>query len=351
MSGQPRIADIPLTVSRRIPGLAVSAGLALLSVGLARALTLAGATVSPVVIATILGMLAANLLARPLAALPTPGFHFAREPVLKFAILLYALRISLAEMHTVGPGALAVSAFMAVSTIAISWYAGRRWFGLSPESALLIGAGSGICGTAAVLATEGVIQSRSAHVPMAVATVVFFGTIAMFLYPLLVPLVATVAGPGWDPVSQGVYVGSTVHAVGQVVVAGSALGAAAASAALLTKMLRVCLLAPLLIALSVLWNRRKTARTDRPTIPIPWFAVGFLMLVIVHPWIGLSQPAADVVANVDEWLLATAMASMGLAVRVHAIRSLGFRPMLLGLLLFAYLATGGLVLSLVLTHL
>jgi len=343
-----RVSSIALL--RPLPGLLTSAGLAAVSVWVARLPWLSAAAVSPVVVATLLGIVAANVAARPLAALPAHGFELAREPVLKLAIVLYALRIPLAEMRSIGPDALLLSVFMAVSTMLLAWYAGRRWLGLDATSALLIGAGSSICGTAAVLATEGVLRSRSAHVGMAVAVVVLFGTIGMFLYPLLVPLVATLAGPGWDAAAQGVYVGATLHAVGQVVVAGSALGAAAAGAAVVTKMLRVCLLAPMLIVLALI-RPRGADREGRRRIPVPWFAVAFVALALVHPWLGLPAAITQQLGNGDEFLLATAMASMGMTVQLRTLGTLGPRPLMLGGLLFVYLAGAGLALSILPTAL
>src|SRR5690606_39395911 len=117
------------------------------------------------------------------------------------------------------------------------------------ETAMLIGAGSAICGAAAVMATEPVVRAQAHKVSVAVATVVVFGTAGMFLYPWLYPHL------GLGEHAFGVYAGSTIHEVAQVVVAGRAVGDAAGAAAVIVKMLRVMLLAQFLLVLSSLLSR------------------------------------------------------------------------------------------------
>jgi uncharacterized integral membrane protein (TIGR00698 family) len=330
-------------MGERAPGLILSAALALAAMALARIPALADAAVSPLVIAILLGIAAGNLPRQPVAALPGAGFNLVRGPLLRLAIVLYGFRVTLGEMQAVGGGAVLASAIMVTSTLLLAWYAGRRWLGLDRDSALLIGAGSAICGAAAVLASEGVIRSRGASVGVAVATVVVFGTAAMFLYPVLVPALMQIVGLDWAAVAQGVYAGSTIHEVAQVLVAGSALGPEAAHAALVTKMMRVCMLAPFLLVLSFAWARGGGEAAGG--VRMPWFAVAFLALIVIHPWLGLSPATLEAIAVADTALLATAMAALGMSVRVAAIRAAGARPLLLGLLLFAWLIGGGLVVN------
>ena len=337
------VAHIGTLGSRRAPGLLVSAALAATALGVTRIPALAAAGVSPLVVAIVLGMLATNLPALPRGVIPTDGFDTARGPLLRLAIVLYGFRISLGEMQAAGIDAVLASAIVVISTLLLAWYAGRRWFGLDRESALLIGAGGAICGAAAVLATQGLIRTHPARVGMAVATVVVFGTAGMFVYPLLVPALAQTLG--WDAAAQGIYTGSTIHEVAQVLVAGTALGPDVARVALVTKMMRVCMLAPFLLVLSVLWSRRDGAASGLRGIRVPWFALAFLALIVVHPWLALDERLLAAIAFADDLLLATAMAALGLTVRIETVRTAGVRPLLLGLMLFAYLAIGGLALN------
>ena len=338
------VARVGMVGGRRAPGLLACAALAGTAVAVTRVPALAAAGLSPLVVAIVLGMVATNLPALPRGAIPSDGFDVARGPLLRLAIVLYGFRISLSEMQAAGAEALFASAIVVITTLLLAWYAGRRWFGLDRESALLIGAGGAICGAAAVLATQGIIRTQPARVGVAVATVVVFGTAGMFLYPLVIPAFSQVLG--WDAATQGVYAGSTIHEVAQVLVAGTALGPEVAQVALVTKMMRVCMLAPFLLTLSILWSRRDGAASSGARgIRVPWFALAFLALIVAHPWLGLDERLLGAIAFADDLLLATAMAALGLTVRIDAVRTAGMRPLMLGLMLFAYLAVGGLGLN------
>lgn len=334
-----------------LPGLTISILVAAAATAATTVPPLSEQAISPLLIAILVGIVGGNLMSRPLATVPEAGFALARGPLLRLAIVLYGFRITLTEMQTVGIEAIAVSGFMVVSTLGLAYYAGRRWFGLDRDSALLIGVGSSICGAAAVLGAQGVIRSRPAAVGVAVATVVVFGTAAMFLYPILVPAVTSTFGLDWTPTAQGIYVGSTVHEVAHVLVAGSGLGGdEVARAALLTKMMRVCMLAPVLLALGVLWRRGLNDGDAKPgRARIPWFAIAFLGLIVIHPSFGLTETTIERIALVDDLLLATAMAALGMSVRVRDVRATGKGPLLLGGLLFIYLLAGGLAVNLLIS--
>lgn len=329
-----------------LPGLAICIILAGAATALSDLPLLADRAVSPLIIAVVLGILVGNGLPGMLAAIPEPGFVLARGPLLRVAIVVYGFRITLADIQAVGPGAIIVSVFMVVSTLLLAYHVGRRWFRLDAASALLIGMGSSICGAAAVLGAEGVIRSRSGSVAIAVATVVVFGTAAMLSYPIFLPPVVAALDLDWDATLHGIYVGSTVHEVAQVVVAGSALGGApVADVALITKMMRVCMLAPVLLVIGIVWHRAGNGANANGRVMIPWFAVAFLILIVIHPLFGLSNDSMERIAIADDLLLSTAMVSLGLTVRTHVIRAAGAAPLLLGALLFTYLVVGGLLIN------
>lgn len=342
-----RLRNAPSLIPPWLPGIAISALLAASATAASRLPLLAEHAISPLIIAILIGVVGGNAMSRSLATVPEAGFAIARGPLLRLAIVLYGFRITLTEMQTVGIEAVAISGFMVVSTLGFAYYTGR-WLGLSRDSALLIGVGSSICGAAAVLGAEGVIRSRSAAVGIAVATVVVFGTTAMFLYPVLVPAITSALALDWDATARGIYVGSTVHEVAQVLVAGSGLGGGEVErAALITKMMRVCMLAPVLLVLSLLWRQdANAAGSGSARVRIPWFAVAFLALIAIHPVFGLSDTTIEWIALVDDLLLATAMVALGMTVHVQAVRAAGKGPLLLGSLLFVYLLAGGLAINL-----
>jgi uncharacterized integral membrane protein (TIGR00698 family) len=246
---------------------------------------------------------------------------------------------------------------MVCSTFGLAWLVGTRVFGLDRRTAMLIGAGSSICGAAAVMAAEPVVHGRSEQVTVAVSTVVVFGTIAIFLYPALYHLNATyhfIAAA--TPTAYGLFAGSTIHEVAQVVAAGRAIGEQAANTAVIAKMVRVMMLAPFLVALSAYLSRSQQdadsaasageEHQTRGRITIPWFALGFVAVAGLNSLALLPPQVVAAVTSVDTVVLAMAMAALGLTTHVTAIRSAGVKPLALGALIFAWLIGGGIVINL-----
>src|SRR5690606_18667520 len=188
--------------------------------------------------------------------------------LLRAGIVLYGFRVTFQDIAAVGMEGVLIAVAMVGSVFGLAVLLGTRVFKLDRETAMLIGAGSAICGAAAVMATEPVVRAQAHKVSVAVATVVGIGTRGMFLYPWLYPYL------GLGEHAFGVYAGSTIHEVAQVVVAGGAIGEVAGSAAVIEKMLRVMLLAPFLLLLS----SRLSGGGDggKTGIVVPWFAVLFI---------------------------------------------------------------------------
>lgn len=328
--------------SRAVPGLVLTGAGALLCMFLERLPLLQAWSLGALTLAIGLGMVLGHVpwLQGAGAARWAAGVQLAKGPVLRAGIVLYGLRLSVQDIAALGWGAVALDVFILTSTVALAWALGRYVLKLDPRSALLIGAGSAICGAAAVLATAPVAQARERDVGVAVATVVVFGTLAMFLYPWL----AGVLWPGTAHTSPGygVYVGATVHEVAQVVVAASAVGQAAHTA-VITKMLRVLLLAPFLLILSWWLGRGARADGERGRITVPWFALGFVAVVFLHP--GLPAQLVRLGVLLDQGLLAMAMLALGMGIQWQALRRAGARPLWLAGALWLWLLGAGAVLT------
>jgi uncharacterized integral membrane protein (TIGR00698 family) len=162
----------------------------------------------------------------------------------------------------------------------------------------------------------------------------------MFLYPALFPHL------GLSEHAYGVFAGSTIHEVAQVVVAGRGVSEAAASSAVIEKMMRVMLLAPFLLMLSIGLRRGKDAQGGRAKINVPWFAVLFVAVAAFNSLHLLPAAWVQVILQIDGFLLAMAMAALGLRTQASAIRQAGAKPLLLASLLFAWLVLGGLAVNL-----
>ncbi|RTR06969.1 YeiH family protein [Halomonas nitroreducens] len=318
-------------------GLLVCITLTAAGVGLARLPALADSGISPLVIALLLGILVGNLPISRRLTDTAAGLKFATRWLLRTGIVLFGLSLTLQQIAALGPKVLLLDILVISSVLITGYVIGTRVLGMDRETTLLTSAGSAICGAAAVLATESTIRARPAATAMAVATVVLFGSLAMLIYPLLYPLL------GMEEGLYGIYIGATVHEVAQVVAAGEAVGPDALANAVIVKLVRVMLLVPFLLIVGQWWLRRgHGAAAEAGTgLVIPWFAFGFMAMVVVNSLVRLPAPLHDGLVLVGQLSLTMAMAALGYETRIERLRSLGLRPFILALTLFALLLTGG----------
>ncbi len=292
---------------------------------------------SPLTLAIVAGMLVGNALPRAVLERLHPGLRFCQQKLLRLGIVLYGIRLTVRDVASLGPRALVLDVIVIGSVLLLGYWLGTRVFGLDPDTALLVSAGSGICGAAAVLATERVIDSESHKVSVAVATVVVFGTVAMFLYPVLYPLT------GFSERQFGIYTGATVHEVAQVLAAGRAVSQAASDTAVITKMVRVLLLAPVLLILSRL-RRGGEAGASRQ-VAFPWFVFWFGAVIVAQSFVKLPPAVRTHLIDFDTVMLSSAMFALGIGTRWQQLKQAGTRPLLLAAVIFAGLVSGGWVIT------
>ena len=307
--------------------------------------------ISALTLAIVLGMILGNTLYTRIAAAFSPGVNFSKQTLLRLGIILYGLRLTFQDIGQVGFRGVVIDAVVLSSTFALAWFLGTRVFRLDRKTAMLIGAGSAICGAAAIMAAEPVVRGRAEQVTVAVSTVVVFGTLAIFLYPALYQLNAQWHLLPVSEVAYGIFTGSTVHEVAQVVAAGNAISEVAANTAVIAKMVRVMMLAPFLIMLSAYLSHSSSHETGsrlesgekaKPGhIVIPWFALGFVAVAGVNSLSILPSAAVSAAIDLDTVFLAMAMAALGLTTHISAIRQAGIKPLLLAAVLFLWLIVGG----------
>jgi uncharacterized integral membrane protein (TIGR00698 family) len=330
-------------LTRLVPGLGLSVLLALVAMQVGTIGWLVSHGISALTAAIALGILVGNTLYHRAAASADAGVGFSKQTLLRAGVVLYGLRLTLHDVGQVGLGGVLIDALVVLSTFMLAVLLGTRIFRLGRETSMLIGAGSAICGAAAVMAAQPVVRGNADDVTIAVSTVVVFGTVAMFLYPALYPLMPHGLSPEGAP-AFGVYTGSTIHEVAQVFAAGRSVSESVANTAVITKMVRVMMLAPFLMGLSA-WIARGTDHrvgTHRARrAGAPWFAVAFVGVVIFNSCGVLPARLVSAATTLDTVLLAMAMVSLGLTTHISALRAAGPRPLLLGAVLFAWLMVGG----------
>ncbi len=319
-----------------MPGLLLTALIAAAAFGL-RELPDVG-TFSPLILAIVLGMLFHNVIGTPARA--KEGVTFALRKVLRLAIILLGLQLTAAQIAEVGASGLAVIALTLSATFLFTTWLGRL-LGVERGLAQLIAAGTSICGASAVIATNTVTNARDEDIAYAVACVTVFGSIAMFVYPLLPGLLHL------DPRAFGLWSGASIHEIAQVVAAAYQDGQQAGEFGTIAKLSRVAMLAPTVIALGLMAarrNRKHGLESASRQAPMPWFVLGFVALVGLNSAVTIPPDAKSIIVTVTTLLLTMALAAMGLETDIRKLRAKGLRPLILGAAAFLFIASFSLML-------
>jgi len=305
-----------------LPGLALAALIAAAAFAL-RHLPGLG-LVSPLILAILIGMAFHNLIGTPATA--RPGAAFAMKRVLRAGIVLLGLQLTFQQVIAVGGVGVAVIAATLLATFCFTTWLGRL-LAVDAGLAQLIAAGSSICGASAVIATNTVTRARDEDVAYAVACVTIFGSLSM----MLMPLAGGALGMGAH--AYGLWTGASIHEVAQVVAAAYARGQEAGEFGTIAKLTRVMMLAPMVLMLGHAAARRlrhQGAEAAGAAPPVPWFVLGFVGMVLLSStgWVPPAvQPATTATT---QFLLATALAAMGLETDIRKLAAAGLRPALLG---------------------
>ncbi|MBS5612485.1 YeiH family protein [Hoylesella buccalis] len=295
---------------------------------------------SPMIVGIILGMLYANSLRNNLPDTWVPGILFCSKRILRIGIILYGFRLTFQDVTAVGLPAILIDAIIVTVTVCGGVLIGKL-LKMDRSIALLTSVGSGICGAAAVLGAESAINTKPYKTAVAVSTVVIFGTLSMFLYPVLY------RNGVFDlsPELMGLFTGSTVHEVAHVVGAGNAMGQGVSNTAIIVKMIRVMMLVPALLVIS--WavarnlTKRDAAEQAKGKITIPWFAILFLVVIGFNSFNLLPVALVEWINQFDTFLLTMAMTALGAETSFDKFKKAGAKPFLLAAILFVWLIGGG----------
>ena len=324
----------PVGAAARTPR-ALAPGLAFVAIFVAAALVAARwlDPLSPLVIAVVLGAIVANIGVIPTSA--APGIAFSGRTLLRGGVALLGFQLSIREVLSLGIGELVMVVAVVATTFVTTRWLGRR-LGLSDDLSLLVATGYSICGASAIAAMDDVAHADEEDVAVAIALVTLCGTLAIGVLPLL----RGSLGLG-DPTMFGSWVGASVHDVGQVVATASSGGATALHTAVLVKLTRVIMLAPLVVFVSS--RMRRTAATaapdgtvasaDRAARPklVPTFLVGFLAAIVLRSAGLVPAGALGSIKQIQLILLAAGLFALGSGVRIAKLRTVGPRPFVLGI--------------------
>lgn len=317
----PQTPTLPVWLAKAAPGVALSLSLAGAAVLMRH---LPGVSIlSPSALAILLGIGLRQVTGAP--AFLQPGLALSVRVLLRLAVVLLGLQVTLGQVAALGFGALIAVAAGLVACYSITVWLGGK-LGVAPRLTRLIAIGTAVCGASAVVAGNSVIKGEDEDVGYALATVTLFGTVAMLGMPL------AALALGLDHGTAGLWLGASIHEVAQVVGAATQLDVQTVQTATVAKMARVLMLAPLVLTLAAL-GRAKSHGDNSPKakVPVPWFVFGFLALAAIASLGVVPAAVTQIAGQTSAFLLATALAAMGFGMNIRALLLKGVRPLILAI--------------------
>lgn len=321
-------------IAHTAPGILLTALIAASSIELHRLPGFGG--LSPLILSILLGMALHNLIGTPARA--RAGVAFSLRRVLRAAIVLLGLQLTVNQISSVGLAGLLATVLTLAATFLFTLWAGRR-LGVERQLTALIAAGTSICGASAVVAANAVIDGGDEDVAYAVATVTVFGSLSMILFPLFNTALHLA------PDAYGLWAGASIHEIAQVVAAAFQDGESAGHFGTIVKLTRVLMLAPVVLLLAFFWDRRAGKGASRRKGTMPWFALGFLLMVGVNSLLPVSTELRAHAADITTFLLAMALAAMGLETDIRKLKAKGLRPLALGASAWIFITGFGLAMA------
>ncbi|WP_418288041.1 YeiH family protein [Mycetocola zhujimingii] len=313
-----------------LPGLAVAA----LAAVIAWTLSTLIPAVPLLTAAVVLGILVAQVpAAKPLVrGTLAPGLALSARRLMRIGVVLLGLKLSLFDVASLGWGVFLSTVAIVLITFGGTWLLGRA-FRLPGHEPLLIATGFAICGASAIGAMSGVVRAKTSEQAQPVALVTLCGTLAIAVLPALWhPL-------GLDNLQFGHWVGASVHDVGQVVATAQVAGGGALAVALVVKLTRVVMLAPIVAVAGVVERRRFRANPESSRPPlVPLFVVGFIAAILARTFLDIPDVVLATADTVQTALLAMALFGLGAAVDVKKLVTTGWRTLVVGLLSWALIA-------------
>ncbi|MDT8913379.1 putative sulfate exporter family transporter [Amycolatopsis sp. PS_44_ISF1] len=340
------VAERPVRGVAGLAGLVVALLVAGIATGLGTLVPIVGGPVFGILLGTLAAAVGPGLRAPRFA----PGYAVAAKPVLQLSIVVLGTGLSLPQVVRVGGQSLPVMLGTLAVALGGAWLLGR-WLGVRGDAQILIGVGTGICGASAIAATTAVIKAKQAQVAYAIGTIFTFNIAAVLLFPPIGHLL------GLGPRAFGLWAGTAINDTSSVVAASFAYGGEAGSYGLVVKLTRTLMLIPIVVFLAIRTARRDARRSaaerGEPVAgfslrAMPWrkivplFLVGFLAAATLESLGLIPGSWHPALSALGAFLITTALAGIGLSLRLADLRRAGSRPLLLGALLWAAVALSSL---------
>ncbi|SJN17043.1 Putative membrane protein YeiH [Microbacterium esteraromaticum] len=338
----PRLARRGIDV---LPGVVLTATIAVASTGIGTLVPVLGSAVPAIIIGVVLSLLRGRMLRHrePDAAdAPAgrwvrfdaslqPGITYSSKFLLQLAVVVLGAQLSLMSILQVGLESLPVMLSTLAVCLVAAWWLGKV-MRIEGKLTTLIGVGTGICGASAIAAAAPVIGAVGAQITYAVSTIFLFNILAVVLFPLLGHAL------NLDPHTFGLLAGTAVNDTSSVVAAASVYSTAALGFAVVVKLVRTLMIIPISIGLSVIEARKDAAGQPltgrRIAKLVPWFLIGFVIVAIVNSTGVIPEGPRNFLVHASVFLIAMALAGIGLSTDIPALRRAGLRPLALGAILW-----------------
>lgn len=324
----------------RLPGIALAVSIATVATIIGKLIPVIGAPVICIVIGVVIAAI------RKPSEKFRPGIVVSSKLILQISVVVLGSQLSLKEIAKVGFTSLPVMlGSLTVCLVGAYWIG--KWLGIVGDLRTLIGVGTSICGASAIAAVTPIIGAASMDVAYAISTIFLFNMTAVLTFPFLGHLL------GLSQHSFGLFAGTAINDMSSVVAASTTYGSVAANYAIVVKLTRTMLIIPISLGLATLERRKLKTATSKPTVHIarlvPWYLIGFLVVASVNSLGWIPQGIHHDLVQISIFLIAVALAAIGLSTDITGLRRTGPRPLLLGGILWVLVSTTSLLLQYV-TH-
>lgn len=316
------------TLKRNAPGILLVLVLGTVAWFLAPLISFANS----VIVGLLLGLIVGNIFT--IGSSLEPGVQISSGKGLELSIVFLSFSINYRHIGALGIGSFLIIALVVVLTLTLTLYLAKK-MDCPGKSGLLIGFGTAICGSSAIAALSPQLKASKEDTGTAIAVVNLLGSGMMLLFPLVLPFFS------FSQAEQGIILGGSLHAVGNVAGAAYAMGPEIGEAAITIKLARIALLSPALIFMHFLL-RDKTPGTPTVAFRLPWYLIAFILITIVNSIIQFPESFIHAMKITGEVLLTLAMVAIGLKVRILSLLKSGKRGIAFGLVIFVVM-TGILV--------
>lgn len=340
-----------------IPGIVLAVGLVVAAIQLTNlinsALGYKGA-ISYIIVAILAGILIRNVIG--VHSVFRPGISYCLRKLLRLGIIMMGIRLSIYAVLKIGAWGIPIVILCILTGLIVTTYF-TRLLKLPERLGTLIAVGTSICGASAIVAAAPGIEAKDEEVSYAIANITVFGLVAMLVYPYLAHFLFS-----GSTTMVGLFTGTSIHETAQVAGAGliydqtfqTTSNPTAADAAMVTKLVRNALMAVVIPVMAYIYTKRsaKSGASSagakiNPLKLFPMFIIGFLIMAILRSigdaGIGGGGEAfaifssgvwSNIINYIGQWsgyVLAAAMAGVGLGTSLSTVKGLGIRPFYVGL--------------------